>query len=56
MKNIYLEINAFALSGRTYPIPPKPRAMPWARCFWAFSPYLAKLPKAEFSHSSNRII
>ena len=24
--------------GRVFHIPCKPRAMPWAKCFWAFSP------------------
>ena len=30
--------NAFALSGRLTAIKSKPRALPWAMCFWAFSP------------------
>ena len=30
---------AFALAGRIRSIPYKPRALPWAICFWAFSPY-----------------
>ena len=30
--------NAFALSGRLIAIT-FPRALPWAKCFWAFSPF-----------------
>ena len=31
---------AFALTGRPFVLVLKPRAMPWARSFWAFSPFL----------------
>ena len=34
---------AFALSGRLYFLPTLPRAMPWARSFWAFSPTSAAI-------------
>ena len=29
--------NAFALTGRAFHVPCKPRALPWARCFWALA-------------------
>ena len=31
---------AFALTGRQFCVRNYPRAMPWGRSFWAFSPYL----------------
>ena len=36
-------IKAFALSGRLCFLSTLPRAMPWARSFWAFSPTLLPL-------------
>ena len=38
-----LKLKAFALSGRLYFLPTLPRAMPWARSFWAFSPTSAAI-------------
>ena len=38
-----LKLKAFALSGRLYFLPTLPRAMPWARSFWAFSPSSAAI-------------
>ena len=38
-----LNLKAFALSGRLYFLPTLPRAMPWARSFWAFSPTSAAI-------------
>ena len=36
---------AFALTGGALLIVVIPRAMPWARSFWAFSPYLNHMRK-----------
>ena len=38
-----LKLKAFALSGRLFVFVLKPRAMPWARSFWAFSPTSAAI-------------
>ena len=38
-----LNLKAFALSGRLCFLSTLPRAMPWARSFWAFSPTLLPL-------------
>ena len=38
-----LKLKAFALSGRLYCLPTLPRAMPWARRVWAFSPTAAAI-------------
>ena len=38
-----LILKAFALSGRLCFLPTLPRAMPWARSFWAFSPSSAAI-------------
>ena len=38
-----LKLKAFALSGRLFVFVLKPRALPWARSFWAFSPSSAAI-------------
>ena len=38
-----LKWKAFALSGRLRFLPTLPRALPWARSFWAFSPSSAAI-------------
>ena len=38
-----LKLKAFALSGRLFVFVLKPRALPWAKSFWAFSPFLNHL-------------
>ena len=38
-----LKLKAFALSGRLCFLPTLPRALPWAKSFWAFSPSSAAI-------------